>query len=70
MQRKISMEAGTETSDTEIAKEIVRCGGLDRVYMALDYFDAGINRVSAWAMGYSPNRYSSMPLAIPTAILY
>ena len=31
----------------EMAKEIVRCGGLDRVYMALDYFDAGINRVSA-----------------------
>ena len=36
----------------EMAKEIVRCGGLDRVYMALDYFDAGINRVSAWAMGF------------------
>ncbi|MCI8431621.1 MAG: L-rhamnose isomerase [Lachnospiraceae bacterium] len=36
----------------EMAKEIVRCGGLDRVYMALDYFDAGINRVSAWAVGF------------------
>lgn len=37
----------------EMAKEIVRCGGLDgRVFMALDYFDASINRVSAWAMGY------------------
>jgi len=37
----------------EIAKEIVRCGGLDgRVYMALDYFDASINRVGAWATGY------------------
>ncbi|MDE7353466.1 MAG: L-rhamnose isomerase [Acetatifactor sp.] len=36
----------------EMAKEIVRCGGLDRVYMALDYFDASINRVSAWAMGF------------------
>lgn len=36
----------------EIAKEIVRCGGLDRVYLALDYFDASINRVSAWAMGF------------------
>lgn len=35
----------------EMAKEIVRCDGLDRVYMALDYFDASINRVSAWAMG-------------------
>lgn len=36
----------------EMAKEIVRCGGLDRVYMALDYFDASINRVSAWTVGF------------------
>ena len=36
----------------EMAKEIVRCNGLDRVYMALDYFDASINRVSAWAVGF------------------
>lgn len=36
----------------EMAKEIVRCDGLKRVYMALDYFDASINRVSAWAMGF------------------
>ncbi len=35
----------------EIAKEIVRCKALDRVYMALDYFDASINRVSAWVVG-------------------
>ncbi|MCG4796051.1 L-rhamnose isomerase, partial [Faecalibacterium prausnitzii] len=29
----------------EICKEIVRCGGLDgRVNIALDYFDASINR--------------------------
>lgn len=35
----------------EIAKEIVRCNALDRVYMALDYFDASINRVSAWTVG-------------------
>ena len=36
----------------EICKEIVRCGGLEgRVHMALDYFDASINRVSAWATG-------------------
>ncbi len=35
----------------EMAKEIVRCDGLDRVYMALDYFDASINRISAWAVG-------------------
>ena len=37
----------------ESAKEIVRCGGLDgRVNIALDYFDASINRVSAWVTGY------------------
>ncbi len=34
----------------EIAKEIV-CAGLDRVILALDYFDASINRVAAWVMG-------------------
>ncbi|MDO4523512.1 MAG: L-rhamnose isomerase [Eubacteriales bacterium] len=37
----------------EIAKEIVRCGGLDRrVKLALDYFDASINRISAWTVGF------------------
>ena len=36
----------------EMAKEIVRCGGLERVHMALDYFDAGINRISAWTVGF------------------
>ncbi len=35
----------------EIAKEIVRCGGLDRVFIATDYFDASINRISAWVTG-------------------
>lgn len=37
----------------EIAKEIVRCGGLEgKVNMALDYFDASINRISAWTVGF------------------
>ena len=36
----------------EMAKEIVRCDALDRVYMALDYFDASINRVAAWTVGF------------------
>ena len=36
----------------EICKEIVRCGGLEgRVKIALDYFDASINRVAAWVVG-------------------
>lgn len=36
----------------EMAKEIVRCDALERVYMALDYFDASINRIAAWAVGF------------------
>lgn len=35
----------------EIAKEIVRNDALDRVFIATDYFDAGINRISAWVTG-------------------
>lgn len=35
----------------EIAKEIVRNDAIDRVFIALDYFDASINRVSAWVVG-------------------
>ncbi len=37
----------------ELCKEIVRCGGLDgSVKLALDYFDASINRVAAWTVGF------------------
>lgn len=35
----------------EIAKEIVRNNALGRVFIALDYFDASINRISAWVVG-------------------
>ena len=35
----------------EIAKEIVRNDALNRVYIALDYFDASINRIAAWSVG-------------------
>jgi len=34
----------------EIAKEIV-LNGIDHVILALDYFDASINRVAAWVIG-------------------
>jgi L-rhamnose isomerase len=34
-----------------IAQEIVRCGALERVHIGLDYFDASINRIAAWAIG-------------------
>ncbi|MCQ2427157.1 MAG: L-rhamnose isomerase [Clostridia bacterium] len=35
----------------EIALEIVR-GGPERFFLALDYFDASINRLAAWITGY------------------
>lgn len=35
----------------EICKEIVRNNGLDRVFIATDYFDASINRIAAWVTG-------------------
>ena len=34
-----------------IAEELVRCNALDRTFIALDYFDASINRVAAWIIG-------------------
>ncbi len=35
----------------EIAKEIVRNDAVDKVMIGLDYFDASINRLSAWVTG-------------------
>lgn len=35
----------------EIAKEIVASGRMNDVAIALDYFDASINRIAAWTMG-------------------
>ena len=35
----------------EIMKEIVRNDAIDRVFIATDYFDASINRISAWVTG-------------------
>ena len=35
----------------EICKEIVRCDALDKVLIGLDFFDASINRISAWTVG-------------------
>ena len=32
-------------------QEVVRSGYLDRVHIGLDFFDASINRVAAWAIG-------------------
>lgn len=35
----------------EIAKEIVRNSATERVFIATDFFDASINRISAWVTG-------------------
>ena len=35
----------------EIAKEIVASGRIDDIAMALDFFDASINRIAAWVLG-------------------
>lgn len=35
----------------EMMKEVVRVDALDRVFLATDYFDASINRISAWVTG-------------------
>ena len=54
----------------EIAKEIVRCDALDRTYIALDYFDASINRISAWVVGFrSFQKALLMALCTPNASL-
>jgi len=42
----------TLTDDLQaIMQEIVRSNALDRVHIGLDFFDASINRVGAWAIG-------------------
>jgi L-rhamnose isomerase len=35
----------------EVCREVVRGDALTRVHLALDYFDASINRVAAWVIG-------------------
>lgn len=52
----------------ELCKEIVRCGGLEgKVNIALDFFDASINRIAAWVTGYrSVQKALLMALLEPT----
>jgi L-rhamnose isomerase len=35
----------------DVCRELVRQNALDRVHIALDYFDASINRIAAWTIG-------------------
>ncbi len=54
----------------EMAKEIVRCNAVNRTYMALDFFDASINRISAWTVGFrSWQKAMLMALCTPNADL-
>ena len=55
----------------EIAQEIVRCeGGIERTYIALDYFDASINRISAWVTGFRSFQKALLnALCTPSAML-
>ncbi len=46
-----------------ITQEIVRGGFLSRVHIGLDYFDASINRVAAWAIG-SRNTLRALLMAL------
>lgn len=40
-----------DDSTTELFQELVRCDALDRTAIALDYFDASINRIGAYVIG-------------------
>ncbi len=54
----------------EIAKEIVRNDALDRVLIALDFFDASINRIAAWTVGIrNMQKALAFALLIPHAEL-
>lgn len=46
-----------------ITQEIVRNDGLERIHIGLDYFDASINRVAAWAIG-SRNTLRALLMAL------
>ena len=46
-----------------IAQELVRGGYLERTHIGLDYFDASINRVAAWAIG-ARNAMRSLLMAL------
>ena len=54
----------------EIAKEIVRNNATDKVLIGLDYFDASINRISAWVTGErSMEKALLYALLVPNASL-
>ncbi len=61
----------TLTDETQaILREVIANGYLDRVHLALDFFDASINRVAAWVIGArNVLRAALVALLEPTARL-
>ncbi len=54
----------------EVASEVVRCGALSTVHLALDYFDASINRVAAWVVGARATKRALLSALLePSAML-
>ena len=50
--------------------ELVRAGALDRVFLALDYFDASLNRIAAYVIGARAARKALLyALLEPLAVL-
>ena len=49
----------------EVANELVKCDGLKKSYIGLDYFDASINRVAALVIG-ARNMYKAILRALLT----
>jgi L-rhamnose isomerase len=53
-----------------LMEEIVRAGALARVHLALDYFDAELNRIGAWVLGARATQKALLiALLEPTAML-
>jgi L-rhamnose isomerase len=54
----------------DVCREITRLNIFDRVNIALDYFDASINRIAAWVIGSRALRKALLESALePTALL-
>jgi len=55
---------------TAIAQEIKRCDAFNKIYIALDYFDASINRIDAWVIGARATRKALLSALLePTQLL-
>ncbi|MDR1419890.1 MAG: L-rhamnose isomerase [Treponema sp.] len=54
----------------DACREALRTGALDRIDFSLDYFDASINRIAAWAIGARSLRKALLEAMLePTALL-